>query len=213
MLRRSLQGLALAVAIGVGFPGPTAEATSLAELTVEQKTDASTYIVRGQVESIWSELDERGHVWTRALVDVSEVLKGPDQPDVLVVDTPGGKIGAEEVSIHLAARFSEGEEVLLFLAEVDFGRRLAPVAMAMGKYTVRRAPGETRHHLMQWSRSQEAYDHRFLPHPPAAERVYLDDLLDRVSQRLATGWEGDAIPGIAPERLIEINKPERRFRR
>lgn len=213
MMRRSLAGFLLALALAVAAPEEDARATTLAPLTVEQMTDAATYIVRGRIESVWTELDDEGIIWTRALVDVSEVRKGPDTPDSVVVDSPGGRLGAQRTVMPSSARFSEGEDLLLFLADIDHGRRLTPVGMFLGKYTVRRAPGATRHHVVRYNRTDEAFDHRFLAHPPEEERVYLDEVLDRVETRLDGGWGGEPVPGIAPEKLREINTPERRFRR
>jgi hypothetical protein len=52
------------------------------------------------------------------------------------------------------------------------------------------------------------WDARFLPHPPPGERVYLDQVEGRVQVRLASGWDGEPIPGMSPERLQQVNTPE-----
>lgn len=204
IIPRVVAGIALAIALAVG--SPDARATSLAELTVEQTTDASTYIVEGRVAEVWTELDERGYVWTRARVSVSATHKGPDQPTTLVVDTHGGRFGEIETYVPSSAVFSVGEDVFLFLYKGE--TRLSPVGMFQGKLTVRRAPGETRRHVMTWqaSRSTE-FDARFLPHPAPEDRVYLDDLRERVADRLDAGWDGQPIPGLSAERLQLLNTP------
>ena len=56
------------------------------------------------------------------------------------------------------------------------------------------------------------YDARFLPHPPASERVYLDDLRAQVDARLAVGWQGEEIPGADRVKLESVNTFERRHR-
>ncbi|MBW1881322.1 MAG: hypothetical protein JRI25_25300 [Deltaproteobacteria bacterium] len=211
MMRHTLSGFLLAIAIALA--PANARATSLAPLSEAQLTDAATYIVQGTVTSVWSEVDDRGYIWTRAAVDVSRVYKGPDDPDFLVVEAMGGEIGERRMSVPSSARFSEGERTLMFLAEIDHGRKLTPVGMFLGKYTVRRAPGEVRDHVIRYNRTTEQFDHRFLPHPPLEQRVYLDDLLEQVESRLDTGWDGKPIPGISPLKLEEINTPTRRLRR
>lgn len=201
-------GIALAVAISVGTPD--AGATTLAPLSVEQCTDASTYIVEGRIEEVWTEIDPGGNkVWTRARVAVTTTLKGPDQPTTLIVDSPGGQYGDIDMYVPSTAVFSEGEDVFLFLNQG--ANRLTPVGLFQGKYTVRRAPGETRRHVMTWPVSKDTpFDARFLPHPAPEDRVYLDDLRNQVQDRLDLGWDGQPIPGLSPERLQQINTLERR---
>ena len=213
MIRRTLHGLLFGLALAVASPAPTAQATSLAPLTTEQFTNASTYIVQGTVTDVWSEVDDSGHVWSRARVRVSHVFKGPDAPETMVIDVLGGELGQLRSEIPGRARFSSGEEMLVFLADVDFGRRLTPVGAFTGKHTIRRAPGERRQHVMRWHGDpDEAFDARFLPNPPADERVYLDDLVADIEARLDTGWDGQPIPGLAPEKLERLNTPARRLR-
>jgi len=203
---------ALAAVIGVAIVTP-ARATSLAPLTIEQMTDGATWIVEGTVQEVWTEIDaETGRVWTRASLDVTDVLKGPSDPTTLVIDSEGGTSGAVTTTISGRAQFSEGEDVFVFL-DVVRGERLVPVAKYMGKYTLRRAPGETRQHAMTWhGDGYTPFDARFLPHPPPEARLYVDDLRAQVVQRLSQPWDGAPIPGIDHARLAEINAPDRRLR-
>jgi hypothetical protein len=57
------------------------------------------------------------------------------------------------------------------------------------------------------------FDARFLPHPAPERRVYLDDLVDRVQQRLDKGWDGKPITGISAVELKKINTLDRRMPR
>jgi hypothetical protein len=204
-------GLALAVAAALA---PAARATTFAPLTLEQFTDASTWIVEGEVQEVWTELDpESGLVWTRARITVTETHKGPSRPAELVVDSAGGEFGVYSMHIPGMARFSVDEDVFLFLDEIA-GGRLVPISKFAGKYTVRRAPGETRQHVMTWHGiTGDTFDARFLPHPDPEHRVYLDEIREQVQGRLDRGWEGAAIPGISPQRLQMINTLERRLPR
>lgn len=187
-----------------------AQATTVAPLDVEQLTDGATWIVRGVVQKSWTELDGDGHVWTRHRLDVKRVYKGPSQPSELVVDRHGGTHGDLQMHVWSAPRFSVGEEVVLFLDEITQGR-LTPLAMHLGKYTVRRAPGEIRQHVVRFQVApSQAYDARFIPHPPVHERFYLDDLLEKIDTRMRAGWDGRKIPGLSKERLKTINHLSRR---
>jgi hypothetical protein len=205
--RLVLLGLAMAIAV------PAAHATTLATLTTEQMTDAATWIVEGQVTDVWTELDvTTGNVWTRARLTLTDVHKGPAEPTTLVVDSLGGTYGATTTVIASQAVFSVGEDVFLFLDEVR-DARLVPIAKFQGKYTVRRAPGDTRSNVMHTQPvAGIPYDARFLPHPEPAERVYLDDLRTQVESRLAVGWDGQPIPGANTVKLEAVNTPERRNR-
>ncbi len=208
---RSLALIAIAIVMAIEAP---VHATTLAPLTIEQMTDGATWIVEGTIREVWTEIDaETGRVWTRASLDVTDVLKGPSNPTTLVIDSMGGTSGAVTTTVSARAQYSEGEELFVFL-DVVRGGRLVPIAKFMGKYTLRRAPGDTRQHAMTWN-GEDAYapyDARFLPHPPPESRFYADDLRARVVGRLAEPWDGAPIPGIDHARLAEINAPERRLR-
>lgn len=205
-----LAALALVVAVS-GLPS-VAHATTFAPMTTEMLVDASTYIVRGTVEKVWTEQDERGLIWTRAQVTVSKVMKGPDEPTSVIVDSLGGEFQGQGLLIAGAAKFSVGEEAVFFLAQGGSKRaRLVPVAKYMGVHIIRRAPGEREPYTLTYqSPPKEAFDARFLPHLAPERRVYLGDLIQSIDARLVTGWTGEAIPGLSPAQLAEINAPERR---
>lgn len=201
-------GIALLLA---AFATPPAMATSFAPLTIEQYTDASTYIVEGTVREVWTELDPAsGLVWTNARIAVTNTLKGPSAATELVVSSAGGTYGAYEMFVPGMAQFSVDEDVFTFLDELPNGR-LVPVGKFSGKYTVRRAAGDTRAHAMLWQgTARDKFDARFLPAPPVESRLYVDDLREEVQHHLDIGWDGKPIPGMTPERLQQINTLERR---
>ena len=206
-MSRMIPRLLLVAALALGVI-PEAHATSIAPISQDQMTDAATYIVRGRIADVWTEVDERGYLWTRAGVEVSHTFKGPDDPDYLVVDAMGGTMGERRMIVPATARYSVGEDVILFLTPIDFGRKLTTVGMFLGKFNVRRAPGETSQHVMHWQSDDADYDGNFLPHPPAEKRFYLDDLVDMIETRLATGWDGKLIPGMTADELRAVNTPE-----
>lgn len=202
--------LGLALALGTFAPA-TSMATSLVDMSDAQMVDASDYVVEGTVTEVWVEFDDNDAIWTRAKIQVSRTFKGKDAPAELIVDTMGGEIDDEVLMVPASARFSEGEKVILFLAEIKQGTRLTPVAMHRGKYTIRRAPGDTERYVTRWRpKDGVPYDHRFIPHPAHEHRKTAVEVRDNIEQRLVTGWDGKPIPGISLEKLQQINTAEYR---
>ena len=107
-----------------------------------------------------------------------------------------------------------GGDTRIFLTTVK-GDRLVPVGKFLGKFIVRRAPGDTEQYVRTWHGSDDGiqYDARFLPHYKPEDRLYVPDFRTRIENRLRTGWDGKMIPGIAPERLEQLNTPQIRKQR
>lgn len=204
---RLLHRLAIVVALGIAT-APYTGATTVAPLTVEQKVDASDLVIRGTVESVWTDADEHGHIWTRALVRVDVPLKGDvDAGDYVTVEAAGGTFGEDRMVVPLSARYAVGEQTLLFLTDKPSRGLYGTVGMGMGKYTVRPDPRDGSPIIVQFIVSQEKpYDARFLPAPPVNERVALGDMEARIRARADLGWDGKPIPGLSAERLRSINK-------
>jgi hypothetical protein len=212
-----MRALAAAMLLTVTSPllavitADAAHATSIAPLSVEQMTDASTYVVRGRVTRVWTELDAGGVVWTRAELAVARTFKGPDAPETLIVDAMGGEAGGVALWMDGMPRFSEGEDILVFLDSIRHDTRLTPVGAFTGKYTVRRPPHETRSIAVPYEvRPAVRYDARFLPVPPREQWVFVDDLEAQVHRRVVAGWDGAPIPGLTPAKLQTINAADRR---
>lgn len=197
----------IAVVLGLLAAGP-ASATTLAELSVEQMTDAADLVVRGTVADVRTELDEHGHVVTLADVEVSGGLKGSAAAgDYLTVEVPGGVLDGVVAEVLAVPRFDEGEDVLLFLANKRDGAAWGCVGLFQGKYTVKPDPLTGAPIVVRFTVPYaRAYDARFLPNPPKAERVSYDALEGRVRARVEAGWDGHSIPGVDDARLREINR-------
>lgn len=203
---RLLPPLALLAALTLGF-APTAAATTVAPLSVEQVTDASDLIVRGTVEESWVDPDGNGRLYTRVLVQVTEVLKGgADVGDYVTVESPGGTLDGQSLGVPGAPRYSLGEDTLLFLTDKPARGVYGTVGLTLGKYTVRPDPRDGTPLAVHFSaRPDQVYDARFIPFPPVAERVTLRTFEARVRARVAAGWDGKPIPGISAEQLRAIN--------
>jgi len=190
----------------LGLSAAPASATSMVQLTTNQLIDASESIVRGTVVEVWTELDEQGAVWTRAQVDVTEVLKGDAGQSAVIVDQRGGTYGGLSVDVGGAARFSVGEDVLLFLETLGAGHTV-PVGWMQGKYTIQMDPYLRALTVRRFALPfRVAYDARFLPPVSDAQRVTLTDLEQQVHDRVEAGWDGSPVPGVSMDHLRQINR-------
>jgi hypothetical protein len=197
------RGALLALA-GLGL-ATVASASTLAPLSVDQLTDASDYVVRGTVNQMWVDTDEGGYHWTRVQLEVDAVYKGPADTDALQLDVMGGFLNGEGTLSLDSPRFDVGEDVLVFAEKLPSGA-LVPTGLKQGKHTVRIDPDNGQPMLVQFNPApHKAYDHRFVPHPDPADRVYLSDIIEQVEARVHQGWDGRAIPGKSTERLIEMH--------
>lgn len=198
-LRAIFLGLVLAAA------PISAEATVLAPLSYEQMTDAADLVVRGKVASLRTETDSRGGVWTVAELDVTRAYKGSVGTRV-TVRTPGGAVADRIMVVEGMPRFSETEDVVMFLSARSAGDYLV-IGGWQGKFTVRPDPMDGSPLVVRFTLPQtQPYDARFVPVPVKAEREGLGELETLIQARVESGWDGAPIPGISSERLRTINR-------
>ncbi len=183
-----------------------AHASVMVQLSTNQMVDASDSIVRGKILEVWTEEDERGVVWTRAQLEVTQVLKGDKSRKKYIIDQMGGTFGGNQSIVQGRTHFSTGEEGIFFLEDLKSGRTIT-VGLNQGKFTLRLDPYSRQTIVQRFSPPHgKTYDHRFIPLPSKAEEIVtLDDLVDSIETRLATGWDGKEIPGTSLERLTRIN--------
>ncbi len=207
LLRSALLGAGLALAAPLAGPAllAPAHATTVVPLTTDQLVDASEFIVVGSVVDVWTERDDSGMIWTRALVEVERGLKG-DADSTLVIQQAGGSYGEQIAVVPGVARFSVGERGVFFASTRGEGR-IQLIGMAQGKFTIRMDPTLRQEIVQRVSIPiSRPYDHRFLPLPSTDDRLTLDDLLDQVQDRVELGWDGQPIPGVLTEKLYMRNK-------
>ena len=179
---RTLLIAALVAAVGVAS-APDAEATSFRQMTFEQRVDMADVIVRGTVDEVWTERDDVGRIWTRAQLSVEQTYKG-EARDALIVDQLGGTYAGMRMPMDGAARFSEGEEIVVILDKIG-GDRLSPIGMVHGKFTIMLDPYTHAHIIHQFHVPlHKAYDHRFIPLPAEGNRLPLVDFEDRIERAL-----------------------------
>lgn len=202
-------GILLALA-GSAALAPQAHATTFLPLTIENLADVATIIVEGEVLEVWTDIGDDDNIWTHARVRVDDTWKGADVPSEVVISSIGGTYGTRNLIVEGQAVFSEGEPLVAFL-HLDDHDRYVPIGKFHGKFTVRRAPGDTESHLRRWHpKAGQAFDHRFLPHLPVDRRIYLSDVEAQVRDQLAKPWDGHAIPGVNADLLERVNTPAAR---
>lgn len=127
--------LAMAAALLAGGASP-AGATVLLHMTVEEMTAEASLVVEGTVLHQQVVEGER-HLWTETFLQVSAVHKGQAElGQILTFRQPGGETATVGMKVPGAARFSQGEEVLIFLEPVQ--KHLQVVGMCLGKFSITR---------------------------------------------------------------------------
>lgn len=112
--------------------------TTLIAMDVPALTRASELVVRGtvvRVEPRWTE--DKRRIITDSEILVSEVLKGNLTGKTVVVMQPGGVLGDVGQMVHGTAKFSLGDEVVVFLEKR--GERAFVVGLAQGRFLVDRS--------------------------------------------------------------------------
>lgn len=201
------RALALSASLALGglLASAPAQATTMVELSLDQKVAAADHIVRGTVQEIWTERAANQHVWTRVQLEVSEVFKGQPGLEAVVVDQLGGEWAGRDMLVHGAAVFDVGEEVVVFLEDLDSGYT-AVVGMHQGKYTLKMDPVSREPVAFTTPmRPGQAFDHRFIPLPAEDRRLTVTELGAEIDSALQRGWDGVSIPGVSDEELRSRN--------
>lgn len=200
-----LLGAALVLGASVAWVSP-ASATTLYKMSTDQMTDASDVIVQGTVSRVWTEVVDR-YVYTRAELVVEKVYKGDVSTETITLESLGGTWQGRTYDLDGAARYDEGERVFAFLAENERHGAFTPVAMTLGKYTIRQNPSDGSDMVVQFSLPYtQDFDARFVPAPPKADRVSLSTMVSTVQSRVELGWDGQPIPGVSMEHLRSVNR-------
>ncbi len=127
----------------VGLFAVTASATTMIALDVPEMTRVSAAVVRGTVASVSSRWNgDHSRIVTDAVIDVSEAYKGSTTKRITVTQ-PGGEVGDIGQRVEGVAKFSAGEELVVFLEA--HGDAFIVTGMSQGKFTLtRQADGTVR---------------------------------------------------------------------
>ncbi len=111
----------------------SAGATAVEAFTLEDLSTFATKVVRARVLDIESAWEGR-FVFTNVHVSVVECLKGSCEDREMTVRVLGGAVDDLVMDVQGVARYSVGEEVVLFLEPT--GARWRTTGMAQGKFRV-----------------------------------------------------------------------------
>lgn len=127
---RSTRFLLLAAVLA----GALASATTLLSMDVAALTRSSAVVARAKVISLDTRWTKDGaRIMTDAVLEVTEPWKGSPARRVTVMQ-PGGVIGDVGQVVHGTARFTVGEDVVVFLEQR--GERYLLTGMLQGKFKV-----------------------------------------------------------------------------
>ena len=134
----------------------TAEATTLARMSVAQMTHAAKNIVRARCLSNSTAWDA-GEIWTFTTFEVEENWKGMPRDKQITVRLLGGTVGGLTSSVSGVPRFAEGEEVILFLEPTARGD-FSIVSWMQGTFRVRRDGASGRESVTQDTAGFSTFD-------------------------------------------------------
>jgi len=104
--------------------------------TTKQLVNNSSDVIRGKVTSTASRWnDAHTGIFTEVEIDISDIVLGSiEKGRTISVYVPGGVVGDTGLHVEHAAQFEEGEEVVVFLTQIQ--GRYGVTSWEMGKFTV-----------------------------------------------------------------------------
>lgn len=113
---RAVLALAMSIALALA---PVARATTALYLSEVEHAGLSDAIVRGTVVDQTTDRDPRfGRIRTRTTLAITERLMG-ETPAQIVIEQMGGRLGDEVLLLPGDAHLEPGEDLLLFVRQVD----------------------------------------------------------------------------------------------
>src|SRR5262245_6152546 len=110
-------------------------ASSVLGLSIEDQTRLSRFVVTGEVVAQRGVVSHESGIETEVTLRITEVFKGLARPgDELVFHTRSGEVNGEVSDAIGEARFNVGQEVLVFIEDID--GRLYNLGLSMGVWNV-----------------------------------------------------------------------------
>ena len=114
-------------------------ASRVVHMSARQMADNSVLVVTGRVsgvESYWNEKNTK--IFTKTTITIDETFKGDRRARIELIQL-GGIVGNIKVNVEGALKWTEDEEVLLFLEPYDAGTYQVS-GLSQGKFLVERDP-------------------------------------------------------------------------
>lgn len=173
----------------------TLTATDFVLLSLERLMGLSSHVVKGKfvkMESFWNK--EGTAIYTKAVLQVQDTLKGSFTKDNISIYLPGGTVGDKSMIVIGAPEISIDEEVVLMLQRVDTSQREVTlqadeepfniVALSQGKFDVRL--DSTTNKMIAVSHALKFFlrpDSKLEDLPPGGrEGLPLDEFLDKIRE-------------------------------
>jgi hypothetical protein len=109
-------------------------ATQFVPLSIEELADKADIVVQGTVQSKTCARDDKGRIFTRVELAVSETWKGPLSTNLSIFQS-GGILGEDGAMIPGQAAYEIGEEVVAFLVRNSRGEAVT-LGLAHGKFHI-----------------------------------------------------------------------------
>ena len=122
----------------VCLAGITADAVTIPQST-QQLVENSSDVIRGKVISRISQWNEtHTSIYTEVTIEITEIVLGSVTKGATIsVYIPGGVVNDTGLRVEHAPEFKDGEDVVLFLTELD--NLYSVTSWEMGKFTVESA--------------------------------------------------------------------------
>ena len=132
--------LTIFMLLGVMLSCSLASATIVRSMSLKEMTQTANVIVRATVSNQTARWNTDGtRIYTVTQLQVAEVLKGPVAiGEAIRVRQIGGSVGEITQMVSGNARFTPGEEVLVFLDRDEKRSLHYVIGMAQGKYSINR---------------------------------------------------------------------------
>lgn len=160
--------------------------TRMLPLAIEQLAESSKLVLHGRVQSVRSQRDAEGRLFTRVEVECLEIWKGKLDGARCTVVAGGGVLGEQQVTVAGQAIYMVGDEVALFLVPHARGEWVT-VGLEQGRFRVETEVGTQRKQVSNlfWGVRPEPTSPVPSLHLPLAARrqaMTLEDLRRRVRE-------------------------------
>ena len=119
------------------FFSPVSSFALMIEKSAEELAQDAKVIIQGEVRSVKSYKGINGVIYTRALVLVSDVIKGKNIKKNITVEYEGGEVGDVGVRVEDEPSLEKGEQILLFLTNSFWRKNVYYiVGGVLGKYAI-----------------------------------------------------------------------------
>ncbi len=158
----------LSLALSAAFVAPSASATTVRLLSIQEVAGAANRIVVATIASVEEGADENGAPSSYVTLQVSQSLKGSTPARFTIKQFGSGTTSPAGMRIPAMPTYRPGEEVVLFLHPDSAAGFTSPVGLGQGKYSVVRRDSEAYLHNIYGDASYQRAVARQRTYPPGA---------------------------------------------